>query len=103
MENPEEAEAVRRFGEPTIDVGGEFDDGDALTYTLAADDRKFPSQFPVKKIFSLEDYTTTTNDRAVLFRDTIRTRITDAITDLRAQAVGSTGREISNIDTTPTP
>lgn len=98
---PVEAESIRNFGEPTIEVGGDFDDGDALTFTLAGEDRKFPSQFPIKTTFSISDYPTDANARAVLYRDTLRTRLDVAVTALRAKTVGTTGRDIENIDTTP--
>ncbi len=95
---PVEAEAVYQHGEPTVSCGGEFDDGDALTFTLADNDRKFPSQFPVKQRFSLEDYGDAA-ERAELWRSTIKTRLDTAITTLRNISVANTGEEIANIDT----
>lgn len=98
---PVEKDCITKFGEPVISVGGEFTDGVDLTFTLADNDRKFPSQFPVKYSFGLADYPSDANDRAVLFRNTIRTRIDDAVTALRALSIGDTGRTIDNVDTTP--
>jgi hypothetical protein len=98
---PSELEAIQSFGEPVISIGGDFDDGDDLTFSLADEDRKFPSQFPAKAVFNLSDYPSDANARAVLFRNTIRERLETAIVTLRAKVIGVTGREISNIDTTP--
>lgn len=98
---PVEAEAVSNYGEPTIEAGGTFDDGVDLTYDLPADDRRFPSQFPVKAVFSRSDYPDDANARAVLWYNTIRDRIEAAVEALRAIPSGTTGRDISNIDTTP--
>jgi len=98
---PVEAEVISQHGEPVITAGGLFDDEISLSYTLADDDRKFPSQFPVKAIFSLADFPSDANDRAVLFRDEIRDRIDIAITALRALTAGTVGKDIDNEDTTP--
>ena len=84
---PVEAEAISHYGEPVIEAGGLFDDGGGLSYTLAADDRKFPSQFPVKAIFSNADFPTDANDRAVLYRDEIIIRLDAAVTALRVLIV----------------
>jgi len=98
---PVELQAIRNYGEPVVSAGGLFDDGAGLTYTLPDDDRKFPSQFPVKYTFSLADYPSDANDRAVLFRQTMKTRIDAAVTAIRALDEGTTGHEIDVIDTTP--
>jgi len=98
---PVEAEVISQFGEPVIAAGGNFDDGGGLSYDLADDDRKFPSQFPVKASFSLADHPADANDRALLFRDKVRERIDTAITALRGNTVGTVGRDIDNEDTTP--
>lgn len=97
---PVEAEAVYQHGEPSVECGGEFDDGDALTFTLADNARQFPSQFPVKQRFSLEDYEDAAA-RAELWRSTIKTRLDTAITTLRTISVSNTGEEVANLDTTP--
>ena len=99
---PVEKEAIANYGEPVITAGGLFDaGGGGLSYTLGDDDRKFPSQFPVKKTFSRADYPSDANDRAVLYRTTLKTRLDTAMTALRSRAAGTTGREIDNIDTAP--
>lgn len=95
---PVEAEAVYQHGEPSVACGGEFTDGDDLTFELSASDKKFPSQFPVKQRFSLEDYEDAAA-RATVWRDTIKTRLDTAITTLRNISVGAVGEEIDNIDT----
>ena len=97
---PAEQEALTNFGEPTIACGGTFTLGD-LTYTLAENDRLFPSQFPVKQTFSTEDYPDDANERATLWRNTIKTRLENAVAALRSLAPGTVGEETDNIDTTP--
>ena len=97
---PVEAEAIRQFGEPVTETGGEFDNGSGLEFELPEADRKFPSQFPVKAVFSLAD-NANANARAILFKDTIIQRLTTSVIDIRELSAGITGREIINIDTTP--
>jgi len=98
---PVEKEVIAQYGEPVIAAGGTFNDGVSLSYDLNANDRKFPSQFPVKAIFSRADYPSDANARAVLFRDQIRSRIDTAITALRNNSAGTVGKDIDNEDTTP--
>lgn len=98
---PVEEETITQYGEPVIAAGGTFTDGQGLTFTLADEDRKFPSQFPVKATFSRADFPSDANARAVLWYDTIRDRCETAMETIRGYAAGITGRDISNIDTTP--
>ena len=100
---PAEQEALAKAGEPVVEVGGTFTDS-PLTFTLSEEDRLFPSQFPVKQLFSLDD-DDDAGDMAVLFRDTIKTRIEAAMESARTAAIADTvfGSEISDINTTPAP
>lgn len=99
-----ELDVLARFGEPTVECGGEFDNeeggDDAITFELADDDRSFPSQFPVVKFFDLND-DEDANEKAVFYRDTIKDRIEEAMSELRTEEFGTIGEEISNIDTNP--
>jgi hypothetical protein len=99
--SPAEEEAVAQFGEPTIACGGEFEDPD---FTLADDDRKFPSQFPVKQRFGVEDYESA-SDIAVAWRNAVKDRLESGMEAVRLSAAspGVVGLEIDIIDTTPTP
>lgn len=97
--SPVEEEALSHFGEPIIQCGGEFTDGDALTFTLPENHKRFPSQFPVKKRFAIEDFPDDAADMALLWRDTIKARIAAAVTAKRNTSAGTTGEEISVIDT----
>lgn len=98
---PTEQEVVEQFGEPLVDIGGSFTDGGSLSYTLTSEDRRFPSQFPIKVQFSRVDYPDDAAERAGVYRSTLITRITAAITTLRGYTVSNLGHDISNNDTTP--
>lgn len=95
---PVEAEAVYQHGEPSVACGGVFNNNVNLTFTLPANDRQFPSQFPVKQRFAIADYANA-SARAELWRSTIKTRLDTAITTLRNISVSNIGEEIANIDT----
>ena len=100
---PVEQEALAKVGEPVVACGGTFTT-EGLEFTMDADDRYFPSQFPVKKLFSVDDYDDDAPGMAVLFRDTIKTRMTTAMENIRIDMTSdATGSEIDDIDTTPTP
>jgi hypothetical protein len=98
---PVEEAAITNFGEPVIPTGGTFTRASpALTFTLPESDRKFPSQFPVKASFDIAD-NADANARAVLFRDKILERLTTHVRAVRTLAAGTTGKDITNINTTP--
>lgn len=80
----EETDALRKFGEMSVDAGGEFDDLEGLSYTLPNNVMSLPSQFPIAASFSLAD-NADAGDRADLFRNTILDRITIAHTALLAK------------------
>lgn len=90
--SPVEQEALQRFGEPVVECGGTFGEGDS-SFTLPAVQRRLPSQFPVKQMFSLADFEDA-NARAVLFRDTMITRLTAVRTALLARDPGYTGHSV---------
>lgn len=97
---PIEADAISRFGEPLVSCGGSFTDGGDLTYVLDDNDKYFPSGFPVRQRFSLDD-NADAYARTTVWRDTMKTRITAAVTALRALDIDALGKEISIVDTTP--
>jgi hypothetical protein len=92
-----EKEALEQFGEPTIACGGVFGSG-GTTFTLAANDLRFPSQFPVKHTFSIAD-DEQANDYALLFNSTLTTRITAGVAGKRGLSAGTTGRNSTTIAT----
>lgn len=93
----EEQQALSQFGPWLVDLGGEFDDQQGLTFTLPHTNRQLPQQFPVKRLFDLKD-DQDANARAVLWLETLITRITDA----RTQALAKTpGTEFDEVRTYP--
>ncbi len=100
---PVEAEALAVGGEPMIEVGGEFTDGE-LTFTLAERDLQFPTQFPVTIKFSKDDFDDA-KERATLWWQEIEERLDTAMTDLRTEVAenNNAGTFVNTIDTTPAP
>jgi hypothetical protein len=95
---PVEREAVAQFGEPVIELGGAFTQADpSLTFSLPAAQARFPGQFPISQAFSLADYAEDANERAVLFRNTLITRLEAARTALLTQSAGTTGTQVTII------
>lgn len=100
---PQEKNRLAQYGEPVIECGGEFiaviSPEDA--FDLPANDLVFPSQFPVKQQFAIADYEDA--DQALLyataFRNTIVTRITDAMEALVENVPGAIGTSIDTINT----
>lgn len=93
----EEQEALAKFGGWSIDIGGEFDDGQGLSFTLPTTIRLFPQQFPVKRLFDRQDQADA-NDRAALWLTTVVGRITTAQT----AALGlDPGEEFDEVRTYP--
>lgn len=113
--SPVEIEAINNFGAPAVEVGGSFGvtgstgaTGTNTYFTLTANAKLFPPDFPVKQIFSLTDYPVGTTAppnagvRADVWRDTVVSRITDAVRDVRGQSASTdVGTSIQVIDTTP--
>jgi len=112
---PVENEALTRFGQPSIECGGAFGTtgttgatGTNTYFTLPANAKLFPANFPIKESFSLLDFPVGTTappnaaQRADLWRDTIVSRITTGVQEKRAESASSDiGTIVQNIDTTP--
>jgi hypothetical protein len=112
---PVEVEVLSQFGQPSIDCGGEFGvtgttgaTGTNTYFTLPANAKLFPANFPVKESFSLLDFpvgsTSPPNaaQRADVWRDEIVSRITTGVQSKRAESVSADiGTTVQNIDTTP--
>lgn len=111
---PVETEAINAFGAPTVSCGGNFgvtgttgSTGTNTYFTLADNDKAFPTNFPVKQVFSLVDYPVGTTAppnaavRADTWRDTIVTRTTTAVQGKRTEAATYVGTTVTVVDTTP--
>ena len=89
---------IKKFGAPSIDFGGTFDNDAGLTFTLPDEYYTLPFDFPVKKTFSLvAPFDTDAINKFTLYRTTIVGNVTTAITNLRNQADTFTGEFVSNI------
>lgn len=87
---PVEYEAFARFGEPVIDCGGTFTLGEG-TFTLPANELRYPSQFPILQLFALDDFADA-GDRADAFRAQILAKLAaakDAVLEKQANHVGT--------------
>jgi hypothetical protein len=102
---PKEQDALNKFGEPDVDVGGSFD-GSTCTeselhsvgvFSFGPDVIKFPSMFPVKQCFSLVDYPSDANKRARIWQEIVTNRITTAMTTTVGSFVGTTGHNVVDI------
>ena len=92
---PVELEAIAAMGEPIVECGGTFTQIDpAITYTLPGDSRSLPSGFPIKQLFAIADFNNA-GARAVLFRNTIETRMTAARDAVTAASQGVTGQTVT--------
>ncbi len=91
--------AMQKFGEPEIDLGGTFLEGSANEYTLPAKFAKLRADFPFTQSFDSRDpdFETATQTKVDAYRDEIITRITDALTTLRAIPDTFTGEKTYNI------
>lgn len=93
----QEQEALAKFGGWSIDLGGEFDDGQGLTFSLPHKIRLFPQQFPTKRLFDRRDYDDA-NARAELWLTTVVARINSARTTALAKDPGT---EFDDLNTYP--
>ena len=100
--SPVEQEAIDRFGEPVIDVGGDFTGSatrpgegspTATTFTLPSKNYYLPTTFPVQQTFSLTDFADA-DVRAEVYRQTIVTRIGSARTTILARASAFVGETL---------
>ena len=68
-----------------------------VTFTLPGNPRSFPSQFPVKALFSLEDYPTDAATRASEWRAYVLANITAGKDALLALAGSGLGKTVTTI------
>lgn len=76
---------MKKFGEPEIDLGGTFLEGEDDEFTLPAKKAKIRSDFPYTAEFDSRDspFDENTSTKVVAYRTEIITRITDALETLR--------------------
>jgi len=78
---------MRQFGEPEIQVGGEFAYGEGSTFELPEKSVKIRSEFPFVQIFDAKDedsdFYSNTQYKVIAYRDTIKDRFETALTELR--------------------
>jgi len=90
-----DAELAEKFGEPEVQIGGTFTAGlDSVVIDSAF--RKLPSGFPVIEQFHGSDF----DDAGALassYAATILTRITTAVTTLRANADTFSGESVTTL------
>lgn len=93
---------MEKYGEPEIDIGGTFLDengsgsGDDFTFTLDSKLYGVKTGSPFSYGFDARDYADA-ETRALLWATTLISRITDAMTTLRANDDGFTGEDVVNI------
>lgn len=74
-----------KYGEPSVDLGGAFDDG-TTSFVLSEKSKLVKTSFPHSELFDIVDLGITYEEggkRAKLFVDTIETRFKAVLGDLR--------------------
>lgn len=103
--SPIEQELIKQFGEPVVAIGGTIAGSatipgqgspTAVSFTIPAEDRTIPTEFPFKKIFSLDD-TPNAGVQASVYRSTIETRIAAARTALIAKSPHFVGETVTTL------
>lgn len=103
--SPQEQELVNQFGEPVVETGGTISGSatrpgeqnpTAVSFVLATGPRQLPSEFPVKKLFSLED-NDTADLMAVVYRTTLESRLSAARSALVARAPNFVGETVTTL------
>jgi len=85
---------MKLFGEPEIELGGIFT-GPPL-FTMPTEYVKIATESPFSQAFDARDHADA-DDRADIWKLEIKTRIIDAVTDLRLLSDTFTGEEVFNV------
>ena len=96
----DDRQRMHKYGEPTVDFGGSFDNGSGLTFTLPSQIVKVVSGLPKKVVFdsTIAPWTGSTGAAALtLYRTTMISRVAAAFTALRAYTDTFTGEYVTNI------
>ena len=90
---------MRKFGEPTINIGGIFLEGTPDEYTLPDKYIRIRSDLPFTQDFDSKslDFETNTQAKALAFQTTFVDNFTGALQTLRANADTFTGEYLENI------
>ena len=101
LEQVSEADAIliAKYGEPTVDFGGTFDNGLGVSYTLPDQYFNIVSGFPVTITVdpTVAPFNTNTTTALALYASTMQTRVTGAFTTLRANTDTFSGETLTNI------
>ena len=84
------------YGEPSVDLGGTFDDYADVQYTLPTISVRIMSEMPGRECFDTRD-DADAEARALLWAQTIADRITAEVTTLRTRTDTYTGELVANV------
>lgn len=87
---------MAEFGEPEIDLGGNFDDGGALEFDLPSNLVTIMSASPFTQDFDIRDEADS-EDRAELWATTIAARLVSAVTTLRTNTNDYSREEVQTV------
>jgi hypothetical protein len=92
-------ELLRKFGEPTIDIGGTYEPSVGEDYTLPTKYIRIKSDLPHTQEFDGKsaEYAENTKEKALKFQEVFISNYNDAFIALRAKADTFTGEQIENI------
>jgi len=90
---------MKQFGEPSIQVGGVYFDGEDDEFTIPTKTVRIRSDFPFTQDFdsTAEPFDENTQTKVEGYRDAIVDRFTTALTDLRAIPDTFTGEKAYNV------
>lgn len=95
----QDADLMEKFGEPEINIGGTFLPSTINQFILPDKFLKVRADFPFLQEFDSRQtpFDTNTVTKVQGYRDEIRTRFSDAFTDLRANGDTFSGEQVYNI------
>lgn len=85
-----------KYGEPEINLGGEFDGPYSMSFTLSDNFVRIMSESPFVGRFDSRDYADA-EDRALTWKTTVMERLTSAVTTLRDLADTFSKEEVETI------
>ena len=90
---------MKKFGEPEIQVGGDYAWTDGQTFTIPTKTVRIRTDFPFTQEFDATstEFSSDTESKVTFYINTIVTRFTTALTDRRDTADTYTGEEVHNI------
>jgi hypothetical protein len=90
---------LRKFGEPSIDIGGTYTPSAGTEYTLPTKYIRVKSDLPHTQEFDSKStiYSSNAKEKAIKFQETFIAKYNAAFAALRAKADTFTGEQIENI------